>query len=423
MNYRANGCRVPQLLLALALFCPNLRAQIDQKQIDAFHSVRNVKIVVTQSPSGDESHFRDTAEACFTALGYSLATNEDNTYDATYTVEATGTAIGATYGDRGYLLTGARVKETIRFEVLGYPSLLWQFEHEIDPPFGIIVPKNLPPPSASDRSRGRVGDAFASLQWTIPYTLGEVYGVQALIKMFRTLQGSANRKNSAALSSLSTAVGELGYNAVPSLIEILRQEKDVQLRVVAAEALGHTKDSSVVGPLIDALGDSLLNDKRNGLAYSQQTEATARALQEVTGEAFGSNEGGSSKWREWWRENKEAILLRERNVSDPDVPRLSFDLEGARAFRNCLEGAVVKMRRRGGAGAGFRLKSQKGVDARLKPVLRDEYSIIFEPTGRCIPNSWVFSIAYSRRDGTEVEQHYQATFNRKSAGLRIIEKK
>lgn len=376
MKHISKGDRFLNVAIATSLLCCGLRAQADQRQIAAYRSIRNVKIVAAQSHPGPEFPFLQKAESCFRALGYNVATTEGETYDAIYSINATGEAVSAVYEVRGQMFTGALGSVTIRFEVPGYRPLIWQFTSKIDPPNLLTFWKNRPSEPSSP-SNAPFHGVFSSLEWSIPYTLGEVYGVEALITICRK-----SLWTSFTSESLQVALEELGRNAIPPLIEILRLDKDLRLREFAAQALG-----------------------------------------EITSEKYGSDDAGLKEWEEWWRVHQQTSRLDETNVNDISVPRLSMKLVNMRAHNNCLEVAGVSIGRSGGAGTTFWVKPHGRVTASLEIRARKEYYIQFRPNGNCMPNSWTFSIGYSRRDGTVVEERYRATYNSKPRPtVRLIEK-
>ena len=68
----------------------------------------------------------------------------------------------------------------------------------------------------------------------------------------------AERKDKSSLRPLATqAMGDLGDSqAIPVLANILKSDRRVAVRVIAAEALGRIEDRAVLGPLVAALKDS-----------------------------------------------------------------------------------------------------------------------------------------------------------------------
>jgi hypothetical protein len=85
-------------------------------------------------------------------------------------------------------------------------------------------------------------------------------------------------------------VGKIGGPAVDSLLDYLKNEFPLtRLRRDVAEQLAIIGDKRAIGPLVATLGD--------GGSVKTQREATMDALNKITGQDFGHDEG---KWEAWW---------------------------------------------------------------------------------------------------------------------------
>mgnify|MGYP001578381448 CR=1 FL=1 len=122
----------------------------------------------------------------------------------------------------------------------------------------------------------------------------------------------------------SSPLAKIGKPAVEPLILVLK-DRDTDVRVNAAGALGKIKDPRAIKPLIEALKD--LNMDSNSLlkivsALSETGKPAveplievlkdkdslggfrgnaAWALRAITGQDFGED---PAKWQEWWEKNK-----------------------------------------------------------------------------------------------------------------------
>jgi HEAT repeat protein len=85
---------------------------------------------------------------------------------------------------------------------------------------------------------------------------------------------------------------------VEPLIAALR-DKNANVREEVAGALRRTKDPRAIEPLIASLKDEDSDVRHNA----------ARALKKVTGQDFGQD---PEKWQEWWEENKDKFLSKEK---------------------------------------------------------------------------------------------------------------
>ena len=143
-------------------------------------------------------------------------------------------------------------------------------ERAVEPLIEVLEDEDFSVCSAAAEALGRIGDRRA---------------VQPLIEALKD-------EDEVVRDAAAWALGEIGdKRAVEPLIKALKDE-DKFVRASAAVALGEIGDKRAVEPLIEALKDE---------DESYVRMAAAWALEEITGEDFGTD---YRKWRRWWRRQK-----------------------------------------------------------------------------------------------------------------------
>ncbi|MEW6601016.1 MAG: HEAT repeat domain-containing protein [Nitrospirota bacterium] len=240
--YVLNGYTLPDedMLAPIKKFMEKIQ-QEREEQLIAIRSIKKVHIMVGQS------YGKDTFSLPFESMTRKLLgkytplqiVDKMAIYNtATLRIQAEGEAMGATYTDGEYRKTGASLYGTISLEIPGVPIYKKHFNGKVEP-FGIInvtYYKSSDPFNVSFTASG----SFISKMLEI---INEVYGINTLITALKDEDEDIRRLAAVALGETkdSRAVEPL----ITSLRDIVRKE--------AAVALGKIKDSRSVEPLIIAL--------------------------------------------------------------------------------------------------------------------------------------------------------------------------
>jgi len=308
------------------------------KLMQLFESNRNIHIQVSQSFEEGECaplpFVEDVAKFC-EALGIR---------NVHVRIRAEWKALGASYRERGYLYTGARLTGFTHLEDTESAQTLRHFDHswEIEPSSSVYLSEIAPGSSLCDAPyRG----LYRDWHYLFVQTLGEIYGADALVLALEHKDFDISFVAASALAKLyrdqralnvlicsrsaSEEIAHIGKPAVKPLISVLNDEsKDVRVRAEAANALGKIRDPLSVEPLISALKkddydlrknaawalgeikdvraiESLigaLSDKHYG---DDVRENAAKALEKITGINFGQN---YEQWQMWWKLNSKTFL-------------------------------------------------------------------------------------------------------------------
>jgi len=321
--------KVGSFLISLSVFICFLNgyvtAQPTDEQLEAFRSVKTVRIIVDQSYSEAEGvslPFEEVTKRFLESAGLKVVGSDVKMCDATLRIEAEGEALGASYRNFGYQYTGAKLSGDISFEIPGVLPYKKFFEGTEPVPLGIVVHMGALRAGWENPSNAPFKRAFnSSFYGKLAEMAGELYSSKVLIDCWSsTLLEDGDWK---AREKAARALGEIGdERAVESLITALLEDESGCIRATAAEALGEIGDERATEPLKQALKDeskyvqvwsafglyklgntqgiefliTALEDEGKSVRV-----AAAEALEKITGEDFSED---PVKWQEWWEKNK-----------------------------------------------------------------------------------------------------------------------
>jgi len=229
-------------------------------------NVKVIRVVVKQSYEEADKvslPFFKVTKKILKYGGFEVVGETSETYDATLSINAKGTPLGAWYSYSGigrgeYRYSGARIKGDILLS-LKDRKFKWTFAGEVDPPYSISAGSYLSPNNAPF---GEVfSDEFCSAMMRV---LADFKGIEPLLSALKD-------KDSDVREGVVNALGKIkDPRAVEPLISALKEEY-WRVREEAAKALGKIKDPRAVEPLISALKEE----------YWRVREGAAEALKEI----------------------------------------------------------------------------------------------------------------------------------------------
>ncbi|MBN1509210.1 MAG: HEAT repeat domain-containing protein [Sedimentisphaerales bacterium] len=219
-----------------------------QEQIEAFRAARTVRLIVEEHGPGDvlDPHLEETVESLLTYAKVTVLGADAETYDATIRIVIQKQALGARYERLGFRYTGARVFGYICFDRRPMAAYLESFKGEEHPPSQLWRDDDrttyLERHSAPFVEAYRGSDFGAKLARMI----GQTYEAEMLVDALKD-------KNYEVRMVAAMALGDIGGpRVVDPLINAL-MDCSWQVQRAAAIALGDTGDPRAVDPLINAL--------------------------------------------------------------------------------------------------------------------------------------------------------------------------
>jgi len=232
--------------LALLIILNNYaKAQLTKEQLEAFRSVKTIKIVVQQSygeAKGISMPFEEFAKKLLYYAEVTVIEEDDKDYEATLKIQAVGTALRDKYIGVGYQYSGAIIEGNILYDFPGLPAYKKRFEGNTGCPFTISGIYAIPS-SAPFYQAFEIGFIPGMLE-----LIKDIYDINCIIAV---LQDNSAKVRKTAVNIL----GKIGGERVVEPLIFALKDNDRNVRRTAVKALGKIKDSRVVEALNTALQD------------------------------------------------------------------------------------------------------------------------------------------------------------------------
>ena len=261
-----------------------------KEQLEKIQTVMVEAIALTDKGAGDAIPFRDVASQRLAELGYAIVTEDSKPHDVVFKVKCeqrkTWEGTTAMGGDADLLDSPSRVWKGPACQLsylLGGMKIKWQKEVRTAYEDAVEAAKKA---NAADPGAYALGDLKGLLeQYDFPVLLAAEWGhAERLLKLLDA-SGTNNMRRLRVVSLLgelmsdealprlkealkdkdlskqaAVALGNIGRDGIPLLIDILKTSSDLELQAAAAKGLGQVGglhgDARIILPLLDKLQDS-----------------------------------------------------------------------------------------------------------------------------------------------------------------------
>lgn len=289
--------------------------KIDENQLKTIRAVSKIRILVEQKLDSGHSlslPFKEiTKQLLENYCRVTVLSEASKDNDAIIRIVANGKPLGAYYSGREWRWSGAILQGTISFETLGLKIYSVSFSGRADPPSTIYGISSW---GVEDAPYGKAFFESGSFLPTMLELIGRVYGIDVGFEAVRgavkigtisAITIPTSPRNGPFISLEETVAVEVLSRICKSDIDLCKSVikhinsmldyYDNRFRNIQTFVIGEINDPSAIEPLIDIMA-------RSGSGGSPTSKYTAKLLQKLTGNNYGTD---WEQWRKWWIQNKD----------------------------------------------------------------------------------------------------------------------